>query len=805
MEFGKGKTEEIRRRFMAKIPEGNTLEVYVESIWSGYFSWNHAKIISADGKSVMTGGHNLLSEAYLGEFPVFDISMLAEGHAAYAAQIYLDYLWKYGGKTDGNYVGELARRYLKKQEAVSGRGEKIPMLAAGRGAAVKSLETYYKEAHSEPSDEIFLELFQMAERKICISQQTIDETLGVLPEVIKAWAKAILRGVEIQIVVSCGGAIVKAASGYRGMTPRQVKKKILNELSKIAGEKEAEELINRRIHAANLHYNMEERGYPGKRKEGVPNHAKFVMIDDSVFYIGSQNQYKCNLNEFGIFAESRGKCMELKKVYWDPLWKYSCPNAVTFEDVGEEAASETEAVLFWLELKINKILRKVFTEAREELFGVPEQERDYEELNGIIARAGYETEYRYVKSVMDQPVFREIFAEDKERIQAFRFVRLLLIREGMMRGFLECLQNGLLLELNEKQLLAKLQGWVEEQGFSCRIGAVIGIFQELVDSNLNLWAGDYQMTLANVPEEGGQEQGRCVLTEAEEMEEAVFTVREDGSCWLDKEELRSVQFRDGILCWESGELVFGRFLRSIGPWTAGTMQCEGWIDRQDAQGTVRRKAMGIRLEIVGKDDKAKGFSAVGEVAAGVTLLCSLLAVAVAGSHCGEEGELRERRMQYEQLDGTSKQIRDGDFADLQGELELKELDSKVSRLQESVRQGEPLRQEHGKSGETYEAPRSERETEIQREAWKDWEKKRDRGERPQEERFEETGERIQSEDHKKRLDEEIRRRTWEISGKEQREQKGKEDRRRQEERKAEEQRRLEEERRRKEERHKKRK
>lgn len=825
---GTVKPEEMRRRLMAKIPEENTLEVYVGSLRPFLTSWNHAKIVSADGKRMMTGGHNLSSKAYLGEFPVFDISMLTEGQAAYAAQIYLDYLWKYckgavcisdmrsekkTGK--GCYAGEMAGRYLKNEKSAAGQSEKVPMLAAGRRAAVNySWKEYYTEPHPEPADEIFLELFGMAERKICISQQTISGLSGTLPEVIQAWAEAILRGVEIQIVVSYGEASSQAASGYSGMSPKEVKAKIQNKLSKITGKKEAEELIKRRLHVANLHYNAEESGYPGGRREGIPNHAKLVMIDDSVFYIGSQNQYKCNLNEFGIFAESREKCGELKKAYWGPLWRYSCPDTFSFEDAGEEAVNEAEAVLFWLELKINKMLRQVFTEAMEELFCVPEQERDYECLNGIIIRAGYETEYRYVRAVMDQPVFREIFAEDKERVQAFRFVRLLLIKEGMMRGFLECLQDGLWRELNEEQLLEQLQEWVKEHGFSCRIGGVICTLQELVDSNLNLWAGNYQMTLANTTEVNRQGQEKCILTgaEEEEPEEVIFTVGEDGNCSLNQEKLCSVQFREGTLCWESGELIFGRCLRSIGPWSAGIMQCEGWIERNGANGITRRRAIGIRLENTWNGEIPETVSGIGAVGAGAAALCSLLAIAVTGKYCGKDRESRERRRQYQRMKTVYGQMKDRNFSEFSTELELTEFDSETSRLQDSVRQGEPLRQEHEKDRGESKAPALEREKEMQREAWKDWEQRHGRGEtekRPgTEQHFEDSGETIQSTDREKRLEEEVRRRVWETSGKEEREHKGaeeKEDRRRQEERRAEEQRRLEEDRRRKEDRYKKRK
>jgi len=46
------------------------------------FSWNHAKIISVDGREALVGGHNLYSRDYLVDDPVHDLSMRISGPAA---------------------------------------------------------------------------------------------------------------------------------------------------------------------------------------------------------------------------------------------------------------------------------------------------------------------------------------------------------------------------------------------------------------------------------------------------------------------------------------------------------------------------------------------------------------------------------------------------------------------------------------------------------------------------------------------------------------------------------------------------
>ncbi|MBS1912752.1 MAG: hypothetical protein JST22_12260 [Bacteroidetes bacterium] len=57
--------------------------------------WNHSKIIAVDGKVLITGGHNLWDEDYLGLSPIFDLSMQMNGPVAYGAHIFADHLWNF--------------------------------------------------------------------------------------------------------------------------------------------------------------------------------------------------------------------------------------------------------------------------------------------------------------------------------------------------------------------------------------------------------------------------------------------------------------------------------------------------------------------------------------------------------------------------------------------------------------------------------------------------------------------------------------------------------------------------------------
>ena len=56
-------------------------------------TWNHAKIIAADGVEALVGGHNLNMDLFTSYPPVHDVSVAVHGEAAYGAQSYLNLMW----------------------------------------------------------------------------------------------------------------------------------------------------------------------------------------------------------------------------------------------------------------------------------------------------------------------------------------------------------------------------------------------------------------------------------------------------------------------------------------------------------------------------------------------------------------------------------------------------------------------------------------------------------------------------------------------------------------------------------------
>ena len=65
----------------------------------------------------------------------------------------------------------------------------------------------------------------------------------------------------------------------------------------------------------------------------IANHAKLWMVDDRVFYVGSDNIYPVNLQEFGYIVDDRKAAAELLDAYWNPLWQWSRQAALSGDGV----------------------------------------------------------------------------------------------------------------------------------------------------------------------------------------------------------------------------------------------------------------------------------------------------------------------------------------------------------------------------------------------------------------------------------------------------------------------------------------
>ena len=322
------------------------------------FSWPHAKFITIDGRDALVGGHNLWSEDYLVDKPVHDLSMLVRGPAAASSSRFADRLWQFVcANLDRKPSVQLAS-FASGQSAAPGAcpaslappvaarlaGGGVPILAVGRLGA--GITTDFAN-QSELARDL---MFGAARHTIRVSQQDIgfkigrsdaifpDSTLERMIDFIEQ------RDGQVYIVLSNPGATGNSGSTYyndvslrafarhlRGLVQKRVDARDPKERYEIAkGPDPINALLCSHVHLAPFRFGPDAT-WPGRMT--IANHAKLWMVDDRVFYIGSDNMYPVNLQEFGYIVDDQKAAGQLLEAYWNPLWQWSERAAVSGDKV----------------------------------------------------------------------------------------------------------------------------------------------------------------------------------------------------------------------------------------------------------------------------------------------------------------------------------------------------------------------------------------------------------------------------------------------------------------------------------------
>ncbi|RZA10518.1 MAG: hypothetical protein EOP10_34640, partial [Proteobacteria bacterium] len=85
----------IETDLAAITPHAAKVPLNLAWLQDGGLSWNHAKIVVADGDHAISGGHNHWAPDYLVSNSVFDLSMEYRGEAAAASRDFVNELWKH--------------------------------------------------------------------------------------------------------------------------------------------------------------------------------------------------------------------------------------------------------------------------------------------------------------------------------------------------------------------------------------------------------------------------------------------------------------------------------------------------------------------------------------------------------------------------------------------------------------------------------------------------------------------------------------------------------------------------------------
>ncbi|WIM14088.1 hypothetical protein [Enhydrobacter sp.] len=318
------------------------------------YSWNHSKIVAVDGREALVGGHNLWSEDYLIDNPVHDLSMQVTGPAAASAAHFADALWQYVcanlDKGPAISVASLptgAATPISQclppeplpppQRAPSGG---ISILGVGRLAAGITKDFANQ---SELARDLAL---ATARHDIRIVQQDLgfhlaradtlfpDSTFDRLVDFLQR------KQGDIYIVLSDLNAVGDSGSSYsnnvsladvalhlRDAVQRRIyARDPLSRYQMRKGPDPVNAMLCSRVHLAPFRFGPDS-AWPGGHPIG--NHAKFWMVDDRTFYIGSDNMYPVNLQEYGYIVDDAKAAADLLAAYWTPLWRWSGRAAVS--------------------------------------------------------------------------------------------------------------------------------------------------------------------------------------------------------------------------------------------------------------------------------------------------------------------------------------------------------------------------------------------------------------------------------------------------------------------------------------------
>jgi hypothetical protein len=354
----------------------NKLTFRVPIVAAGYASWltswNHEKVVDVDGREAIVGGMNYWPKDYLdSSHPVNDLSMEVDGDAARDIDRFTDLLWLYVCSHNNRVVhlypgakasaaGGSVKCVIQLPVSVDAttRPSDVPMLVVGKlgdgitlpwlegktsppipgfplngnkcgGAGVKSGVNNNREyEYRNPGEDALRALVATAQKSIFLSQQDLLGCTGAIEakydeRLFRELALKIKDKIPIQIVLSAGnGSFYK--NGYSLADDASTLTEVVAAVARVTNA-EAKQMVCKDVFLATI-----RNGEGDKWKDGKPfaNHAKLVEVDDTVFYIGSENLYPSGVQELGVIVQSPSAAATLRKEYIDPVMKWSATGAL---------------------------------------------------------------------------------------------------------------------------------------------------------------------------------------------------------------------------------------------------------------------------------------------------------------------------------------------------------------------------------------------------------------------------------------------------------------------------------------------
>lgn len=327
--------------------------LYLADMWLPYGSFNHSKIVAVDGRVATVGGQNQVENDYLTIHPVTDVTLKVTGGAAVAAHAFAEAIWTWICATEEGVT--LSRRSFKPGDttpqhecatklaipAPKGPGS-IHVIAAGR-LATGIL------SNDDQSDMGILTLLMKATKAIRISQQSVLwPVFPYNPAIARTYAavKQALAGVDVYMVASALGSNpgrAENADDYPAKDPKELAKALYwfaERMNEVTGKKrfstvDLKARLCQYLHIAQYRFNATDDTWPGGRKFAL--HGKVVISDDRGFYVGSQNFYPMEMQEYGLIVPDQAVTQRFITEWWNNLWDASRRTAVSGSDLADGA------------------------------------------------------------------------------------------------------------------------------------------------------------------------------------------------------------------------------------------------------------------------------------------------------------------------------------------------------------------------------------------------------------------------------------------------------------------------------------
>jgi hypothetical protein len=324
------------------LPDNSQLSIKVSRMLTNnsgvQSSWNHSKLVIVDDCFVLTGGHNLWSNDYLGLTPVHDLSALLSGGSVTEATFFLNQMWSWVESYkpldasqfchsfiyEGGCIHKVTSFFPPKPTSpppiLPSKANALALSRFGRG-----LGNEFDFADDQAKAAVFA-AFRQTKSSILISHMDLafryndyTEWPNILFTCLSDLLTASDRTIAIKIVLSQPNEKIYYSWNVK---PHEIIAKLKNYIG--------ERVVTGTASVSTIQYSQSGSYWPAcDGIQTVANHSKTWIIDDHLFYIGSDNLYPHKLQEFGYLIDSPAFASDLIETYWSPLWRYSKQNMIS--------------------------------------------------------------------------------------------------------------------------------------------------------------------------------------------------------------------------------------------------------------------------------------------------------------------------------------------------------------------------------------------------------------------------------------------------------------------------------------------